>query len=123
MATLAPSLSRTITDKEPGQGRPTGRLGFGRMATSEHRLSTDGMGKLSVAVITCLFTACIALIVALGSSTRTTSYDRDQAFIKASISQNASDIHDLTVAVQALTVQEAQLQEQVSQMDPAKTKP
>jgi uncharacterized membrane protein YkvI len=84
------------------------------------RERTPPFSNLSIAVITFLFTACIALIVALGQSTQTTSYDRDSAFIKSSIQANAQAIHDLTATVDQLTVQDAAMQQQVNALQAKK---
>lgn len=66
--------------------------------------------------MTFLATSCIALLVTLSSASRTTGYDKDQAFIKAAIQQNALQVADLAKTVQAMAIQQASLQQQVQQL-------
>lgn len=77
---------------------------------------TNGFSSVSVAIISVLLTSVVALMIALGSATRTTTYDRDQAFIKASIQENAQSISELTKTVNQLAVAEAATQQQVDGM-------
>jgi allophanate hydrolase subunit 1 len=75
----------------------------------------------SVAIITFLFTGCLALVIALAGAAKPTSYDKDQAFIKAAIQQDTQNIHELTTSVSALSVSLASVQSQVQELRDART--
>ena len=81
------------------------------------RERTPSFSNLSVAIISILFTALVAVIIAFGQQAQTTSYDRDSALIKSSIQSNAQAIHDLTTTVDQLVAQDAAMQQQVNQLE------
>ena len=76
----------------------------------------------AAAIMSMLLTGCIALIIAISGSSKTTSYDRDRAFIQSTLQTNTQNISDLTQTVQQLAVTVATLQEQVSTLTPTVTK-
>ena len=98
-------------------------LRTGRAVMSELvRERTPAFSNVSVAIISVLLTALVAVLIAFGQRNQTTSYDRDSALIKSSIQANAQAIHDLTATVDSLAIQEAALQQQVNALQTVKPK-